>query len=106
MSRQQRFGSTHIAQKHMAQTHTEQTALKEDMLRAKIATERARLQRLREDLPEPKTHYVRFEDLRPPTPEEQDRFYARLEAAIKEIESRAARKKRDWYLSMIDKAPG
>jgi len=80
-------------------------ALKEDMLRAKIATERARLEKLRAEIFEPQPQYVRFKDLRPPSPEEQDRFYARLQTAICEIESQAQRDRRDWYLQFIGDWP-
>jgi len=34
-----------------------------------------------------KEKYTRYEDLPPPSPEEQDRFYARLESVIGKIEA-------------------
>ncbi len=56
-------------------------------------------------MPKPTPHFTCYEDLPPPSPEEQDRFYERLEKTIGDIERQALRKKRDWYLQFTDDWP-
>ena len=62
-------------------THTENARLE-----IKLAMERAKLAALKKDLPahllKPAAPFVRLKDLRPPTPEERARFYARLRQKV------------------------
>ncbi len=77
----------------------------DQLARTHLAIEKAKLAKLEAGLPKPTPHFTRYEDLPPPSPEEQDRFYERLEKTIGDIERQALRKKRDWYLQFVDDWP-
>ena len=85
-------------------THTENARLE-----IKLAMERAKLAALKKDLPahllKPAAPFVRLKDLRPPTPEERARFYARLRQKVEMLYVEQAHEKHDWYMSMAHHAP-
>lgn len=75
----------------------------------KLAMERAKLAQLKKDLPahilKPAAPFVRLKDLRPPRPEERERFYARLRQQVETLYAQQAQEKHDWYMSMAHHAP-
>ena len=77
-----------------------------ERLEIQLAIEKAKLAKLQSELPPPPSPYVRYKDLRPPTPEERDRFYVRLRKLVNELLAEAKQEKYDWYMSMVQFAPG
>ena len=77
-----------------------------ERLEIQLAIEKAKLAKLQSELPPPPSPYVRYKDLRPPTPEERDRFYVRLRKLIAEVDAECDKEKYDWYMSMVQFAPG
>ena len=85
----------------------EEQALTEQ-LEIKLAMEEAKLARLKKEtapLLAASQPYVRYKDLRPPRPEERERFYVRYRAIVEELEAEAKQEQYDWYMSMVDFAP-
>ena len=81
-------------------------SIHDEIAATKLAIEKAKLAKLEKDLPPPRLmQYARYEDIPAPSPEERERFTARLSALTETLEARAAQDKRDWYLSMTQFAP-
>ena len=80
-------------------------SIHDEIAATKLAIEKAKLAKLEKDLPKASPHFTRYEDIPAPSPEERERFTARLTALTETLEARAAQDKRDWYLSMIHFAP-
>jgi len=74
-------------------------------LEIQLAIEEAKLAKLRRKLPPPPSPYVRYKDLRPPTPEERERFYVRLRILVTDLIAEGEQEKQAWYMSMVDYAP-
>ena len=89
----------------MPRNHPKRKPVADKLAETRLAIETAKLAKLAADLPKPTPQYTRYEDLPPPSPEEQDRFYKRLEKTIGSIEEESWRKKRDWYLQFVDDWP-
>ena len=85
------------------------TPTQNSRLEIKLAMETAKLAQLKKDLPadmrKPAAPFVRLKDLRPPTPEERERFYARLRQQVETLYAQQAQEKHDWYMSMAHHAP-
>jgi len=77
----------------------------EAFVKIKLAIEKAKLAKLEAELPKPALNYTRYEDIPPPSPEERARFRERLDALIDKINTGEKERRREWYLSMVDKAP-
>jgi len=77
----------------------------EALAQTRLKIEQAKLARLEADLPKPELNYTRYEDIPPPSPGERARFRERLDALIEKINTGEKERQRQWYLSMIDKAP-
>ena len=72
-----------------------------ERLEIQLAIEKVKLAKLQSELPPPPSPYVRYKDLRPPTPEERDRFYVRLRKLVNELLAEAKQEKYDWYMSCL-----
>ncbi len=89
----------------MPRNHPKRQSAADELVLTRLAIEKAKLAKLEANLPKSTPPFTRYEDLPPPSPEEQDRFYERLEKTIGDIERQALRKKRDWYLQFVDDWP-
>jgi len=77
----------------------------DELIETRLAIEKAKLAKLEAELPKPALNYTRYEDIPPPSPEERARFRERLDALIEKINTGEKERERQWYLSMVDKAP-
>ena len=80
----------------------------EKILTTRLAIEIAKRDKLREevgDLLAPPSPYVRYKDLRPPRPEERERFYVRLRQYVEEANRVGDQEKYERYMSMTHHAP-
>ncbi len=89
----------------MPRNHPKRQSAADALAFTRLAIEKAKLAKLEAALPKETPHFTRYEDLPPPSPEEQDRFYERLEKTIGDIEEQALRKKRERYLQFVDDWP-
>ena len=48
---------------------------------------------------------LNYEDLPPPSVEDREKIIAKFRVLYDQVNARAAKEKRDWYLSMTDFAP-
>lgn len=60
-------------------------SLQDQLLETRLRIEQAKLAKLEAEIPDPNPKYTRYEDMPPPTPEDEARFHARFEALIGEI---------------------
>lgn len=81
-------------------------SLQDEVLAARLAIAKATLAKLQARLPEPAPpQYTPYEELRPPTHEEQERFKKRMIKLMNDIMRDAETEKREWYLSLTAYAP-
>jgi len=80
----------------MRRVNHSKRSLADELARTRLAIEKAKLAKLEADLPKPAPQYTRYEDLPPPSPEEQDRFYERLETTIGRMEVMSLEELREW----------
>lgn len=80
-------------------------SLSDQLLKARVAIEKVKLAKLEGDRPKATPQYTRYEDLPPPSPEEQDRFYERLEKTIGRIEVMTEAEVKTWEQSNYKTLP-
>jgi len=79
---------------------------KDPLQRVKVATAKARLAKLKAELPPPATaEYTRYEDLRPLPPEDRARLKQKFIDLLTVSAEEQRREKYDWYMSMAHWAP-
>lgn len=66
--------------------------LQDQLLATRLRIEQIKLAKLEADLPDPNPKYTRYEDMPPPTPEDEARFQARFEALVGALPTRAGLK--------------
>lgn len=62
-------------------------SLQDQLLETRLRIEQAKLAKLEADVPDPSPKYTRYEDMPPPTPEDEARFEARFRDLIAALDS-------------------
>ena len=60
-------------------------SLQDQLIETKLRIEQAKLAKLEAELPKDEPKYMRYEDMPPPTPEDEARFYARFQELVRAI---------------------
>lgn len=81
-------------------------SLQEQILETKLRSEQAKLATLEAELPDPNAQkYMRYEDMPPPSPEQEAEFQRKFRSIVKEIRSKpfgpdAGQTVQDWLRNM------
>ncbi len=67
-------------------TKTSTQSLQDQLLETRLRIERAKLVKIEAEIPDKNPKYTRYEDMPPPTPEDEARFYARFRELIAGID--------------------
>jgi len=79
---------------------------KDPLQSVQVATAKARLAKLKAELPPPATaEYTRYEDLRPLHPDDRARLKQKFIDLLTVNEEKLKKEKHDWYMSMAHWAP-
>ncbi|GGX75928.1 hypothetical protein GCM10011309_27460 [Litorimonas cladophorae] len=62
-------------------------SLQDQLLETRLRIEQAKLAKLESDIPDPTPKYTRYEDMPPPTPEDEARFEAQFRELIAALDS-------------------
>lgn len=60
-------------------------SLQDQLIETKLRIEQAKLAKLEADIPDKTPKYTRYEDMPPPTPEDEARFHARFNELVRTI---------------------
>ena len=63
-------------------------SLQDQLIETKLRIEQAKLAKLEAEIPDKNPKYMRYEDMPPPTPEDEARFYARFQDLVRNIAAR------------------
>lgn len=77
----------------------------QEMIEMKLAIERAKLQKIKNDTRNWPPKYIKYEDMPPPSPEERAQVIARVLEMAERFRAQAAAEKREWYLGLTHLAP-
>ena len=71
-----------------AQKPSPNQSLQDQLIETKLRIEQAKLAKLEAEIPDKNPKYMRYEDMPPPTPEDEARFYARFQDLVRNIAAR------------------
>lgn len=76
-------------------SHTQ--SLQDQLLETRLRIERAKLAKLEADIPDPSPKYTRYEDMPPPTPEDEARFLERFKDLISRFDDEELEERLDRF---------
>ena len=77
---------------------TSQTqSLQDQLLETRLRIEQAKLAKLEADIPDPNPKYTRYEDMPPPTPEDEARFEAKFRKLVAALDAEEVEERLDRF---------